>query len=112
MTRPRCDCEANPAIKCRFSRFRNPPIAWRVFLVAVVLAMPGFLAGGMVGLVLGQFLVCSLAGALIFALVGAAMEAWPIQPHANYQHRSVRSVAFPRQSSPGHFNRGGGMAID
>jgi hypothetical protein len=77
MTQTKCICEANPAMKCRFSRFRNPPFRWRVFLVAAVLAVPGALAGGMVSLFLGEFLVCSLAGALLSAIGGAVMEAGP-----------------------------------
>ncbi len=57
--------------------FRNPPPGWRVFLVAVVLAVPGALAGGMVSLYAGDFLTCSVLGALAGAVAGAVMEGRP-----------------------------------
>ncbi len=59
---------------CRFN-FRNPSFGWRVFLVAVVLAVPGALAGMMVSLLLGEFLICSLVGALAGAVLAVGMEA-------------------------------------
>lgn len=59
----------------RFS-FRNPPLGSRVVLVAVVLAIPGTLAGGTVSLLLGEFINCSVIGGLAGAIMGAAMEAW------------------------------------
>lgn len=96
MTRPRCACEANPAIKCRFSSFRNPPLKWRVFLVAAVFAMPGFLAGGMASLFLGEFFISSFAGALTFALVGAVMEAWPLSPPTSRSTSRGLSHSFDR----------------
>ena len=60
---------------CRRFDFRNPPPAWRVFLVAVVLAVPGALAGGMVSLYLGDFLTGSVVGGLAGAVFGAVLEA-------------------------------------
>ncbi len=81
MTPSGCIYTVNPAMKSRFSSFRNPPFAGRVFLVAAVSAIPRFLTGGIVSLLLGGFLICFLTGALIFALAEAAMEAWPNQPY-------------------------------
>jgi hypothetical protein len=51
-------------------RFRDPPFKWRVILVAAALATPGYLAGGMASLWLGDFDTCSAAGAMLGAVGG------------------------------------------
>lgn len=61
---------------CRFD-LRNPPLAWRAVLVALFLALPGALTGGLVSLLLGRFALCSIVGGLAGLLAGATMEAWP-----------------------------------
>jgi hypothetical protein len=48
-----------------------------MLLVGGVLAMPGFLAGGLAALLLGSFFVCAMVGMILGACLGAAMEAWP-----------------------------------
>jgi hypothetical protein len=45
--------------------FRNPPFKSRVLVVAIVVAAPGTLAGGILSLVLGEFVICSIVGALV-----------------------------------------------
>lgn len=99
MTRPRCICELHPVKECRFRRFRNPPLGWRIFLVAAFLAMPGFLAGGIVSRFLGGFLICSLAGALVGAILGAAMEATPSSVDDPFNKPWRASSEKPRMAS-------------
>jgi hypothetical protein len=61
----------------RWSNFRNPPLGWRIVIVAGLLAAPGVIAGAMVGLLVGAFGTCTVIGGLLGASVGALMEAWP-----------------------------------
>jgi hypothetical protein len=57
------------------SSFRNPSPAWRAVAVALVLALPGTLAGALLGLCAGwDFEVCWFSGGVLGALIGAAVE--------------------------------------
>lgn len=57
--------------------FHNPSQRFRVAVVAGVLAVPGALGGALASLLLGHFILCAVAGGLIGAILGAAVEAWP-----------------------------------
>jgi uncharacterized BrkB/YihY/UPF0761 family membrane protein len=60
--------------------FRDPPFKWRTILVAAALAQPGYLAGGLASLYLGDFETCSVTGAMLGAVIGACLEFWPQPP--------------------------------
>lgn len=54
--------------------FRNPPQWARTLTVALVLSVPGALAGGLIALWAGHFVMCVVAGALIAAIAAVAWE--------------------------------------
>ncbi len=58
--------------------FRNPRLKWRIALVAGVLTLPGFVAGAMASLFFGNFALCTLAGVVLGAGLGVAIENWPL----------------------------------
>ncbi len=60
----------------RRRRFPRAALACRTTLVAVVMSLPGWLAGGMVGLLTGGFGTCTVVGAMTGAVLGGLLEAW------------------------------------
>ena len=54
--------------------FRNPPQWVRTLTVALVLSAPGALAGGMIALWAGHFVMYAVVSAVIAAIAGAAWE--------------------------------------
>ena len=65
------------------STFRNPSQTWRMGLVAGALAMPGFVGGAMLSLLVGRFALCAIVGTALGALLGAAIEGWPLGSEQN-----------------------------
>jgi hypothetical protein len=59
------------------TKSHNPSLKWQVVLVTGVLAVPGCLAGAIVGVCLGGFITCCILGGVIGAMFGGFMEAWP-----------------------------------
>lgn len=57
--------------------FRNPSPGCRLMLVAAAFAVPGGIAGELMGLYFGEFAACAVTGALLGAFAGALMEAEP-----------------------------------
>lgn len=55
--------------------FKNPPRWVRRLAVAWAASVPGALAGGLIALWAGHFLLCVIACAVLAAIVGTAWES-------------------------------------
>lgn len=78
---------------CKFD-WRNPPLWFRILLVAFVMTMPGILAGEIASLFFGNPLLNGGIGALGGALFGILIELWPPLNCFNAPQAAVHQTNF------------------
>lgn len=63
---------------------RDPARTPRILIVAGVFTVPGALGGALVAVFAGGFSICVVTGILLGAVIGAAVEAWPVSSPSGF----------------------------